>query len=182
MPTENRLILKYADEPGYTPDLDCYLGHGGYEALKKGLALQPKTLPDGKQLSGAEQIREEVRISGLRGRGGAGFSCGLKWSFVDRKSGKPIYLICNADESEPGTFKDKQIIYKDPHQMVEGMILSCYANDVHLAYIYIRGEFVEGAKILNRALKEARGANFLGKNILGSGYDLEIHVHRGAGA
>jgi NADH-quinone oxidoreductase subunit F len=182
MPTEHRLILKYADEPGYTSDLDCYLRHGGYEALKKGLALQPKTLPDGKHLSGAEQIREEVRISGLRGRGGAGFSCGLKWSFVDRKSGKPIYLICNADESEPGTFKDKQILYKDPHQMVEGMILSCYANDVHLAYIYIRGEFVEGAKILNRVLKEARGANFLGKNILGSGYDLEIHVHRGAGA
>ena len=101
---------------------------------------------------------------------------------MDRKSGKPIYLICNADESEPGTFKDKQIIYKDPHQMLEGMIIACYANDVHLAYIYIRGEFVEGAKILNRALKEARAKNFLGKNILGSGYDLEIHVHRGAGA
>jgi len=120
--------------------------------------------------------------SGLRGRGGAGFSCGLKWSFVDRKSGKPIYLICNADESEPGTFKDKQIIYKDPHQMIEGMIIACYANDVHLAYIYIRGEFAEGAKILNRALKDARAKNFLGKNILGCGYDLEIHVHRGAGA
>ena len=182
MPTEHRLILKYADEPGYTPDLDCYLRHGGYEALKKGLALQPKTLPDGKQLSGAEQIREEVRVSGLRGRGGAGFSCGLKWSFVDRKSGKPIYLICNADESEPGTFKDKQIIYKDPHQMLEGMILACFANDVHLAYIYIRGEFVEGAKILDRALKEARARNLLGKNIAGSGYDLEIWLHRGAGA
>src|SRR2546429_803521 len=120
--------------------------------------------------------------AGLRGRGGAGFSCGLKWSFVDRKSGKPIYLICNADESEPGTFKDKQILYKDPHQMIEGMIIACYANDVHLAYIYIRGEFVEGAKILNRALKEARANNFLGKNILGSGYDLDIWVHRGAGA
>src|SRR5579862_8476532 len=182
MPAENRLILKYADQPGYTPDIDCYLRNGGYEALKKGLTLPVKTLPDGRQLSGAEQIREEVRVSGLRGRGGAGFSCGLKWSFVDRKSGKPIYLICNADESEPGTFKDKQIIYKDPHQMLEGMILSCYANDVHLAYIYIRGEFVEGAKILNRALKEARARNLLGRNILGSGYDLEIHVHRGAGA
>ena len=182
MPAENRLILKYADEPGYSPDIECYLRHGGYEALKKGLALAPKTLPDGKQLSGAEQIREDVRVSGLRGRGGAGFSCGLKWSFVDRKSGKPIYLICNADESEPGTFKDKQILYKDPHQMLEGMILSCYANDVHLAYIYIRGEFVEGARILNRCLREARAKNFLGKNILGSGYDLEIHVHRGAGA
>jgi NADH-quinone oxidoreductase subunit F len=182
MPAERRLILKYADEPGYTPDLECYLRHSGYEALKKALAVQPKTLPDGRQVSGAEQIRDEVKLSGLRGRGGAGFSCGLKWSFVDRKSGKPIYLICNADELEPGTFKDKQILYKDPHQMIEGMIISCYANDVRLAYIYIRGEFVEGAKILNRALKEARAKNFLGKNILGSGYDLEIHVHRGAGA
>jgi NADH-quinone oxidoreductase subunit F len=182
MATEYRLILKYADQPGYTPDVECYLRHGGYEALKKALALQPKTLPDGKQLSGPEQIRDDVKLSGLRGRGGAGFSCGLKWSFVDRKSGKPIYLICNADESEPGTFKDKQILYKDPHQMLEGMIIACYANDVHLAYIYIRGEFVEGAKILNRALAEARTKNFLGKNILGSGYDLQIHVHRGAGA
>src|SRR5215203_2815520 len=127
---ENRLILKYADQSGYTPDIDCYLRNGGYEALKKAFALPSKTLPDGKIVSGPEQLREDVRISGLRGRGGAGFSCGLKWSFVDRKSGKPIYLICNADESEPGTFKDKQIIYKDHHQMLEGMILSCFANDV----------------------------------------------------
>jgi NADH-quinone oxidoreductase subunit F len=182
MAQEFKLILKHADSPGYTPDVECYLRHGGYEALKKALALPPKALPDGKSSSGPEQLRDEVKKSGLRGRGGAGFSCGLKWSFVDRKSGKPIYLICNADESEPGTFKDKQIIYKDPHQMLEGMIISCYANDVHLAYIYIRGEFMEGAKILNRTLKEARAKNFLGKNILGSGYDLEIHVHRGAGA
>ncbi|HWQ90369.1 MAG TPA: NADH-quinone oxidoreductase subunit F, partial [Clostridia bacterium] len=182
MPREFRQILKYADQPGYTPDLECYLRHGGYEALRKALAIQPKTTAEGKTTGGPEQIRDEVRASGLRGRGGAGFSCGMKWSFVDRKSGKPIYLICNADESEPGTFKDKQIIYKDPHQMIEGMIIACYANDVHLAYIYIRGEFVEGARILNRALKEARGRNFLGKNILGSGYDLDIHVHRGAGA
>ena len=183
MPQEYRLILKNADQPGYTPDLDCYLRHGGYEVLKKALALPAKDLPDGKKLSPQEQIREEVKISGLRGRGGAGFSCGLKWSFVDRKSGKPIYLICNADESEPGTFKDRQIIYKDPHQLLEGMIISCFANDVHLAYIYIRGEMPDGARLLNRALAEARAkANFLGKNILGSGYDLEIHVHRGAGA
>jgi NADH-quinone oxidoreductase subunit F len=182
MPAENRLILKYADQPGYTPDLDCYLRHGGYEALKKALALPPRSSPDGKTLTAAEQIREEVRVSGLRGRGGAGFSCGLKWSFVDRKSGKPIYLICNADESEPGTFKDKQIIYKDPHQMLEGMILACFANDVHLAYIYIRGEFVEGARILDRALREARAKQWLGKNIAGSGYDLDIWLHRGAGA
>src|SRR5947199_8581592 len=182
MPSEHRLILKDADEPGYIPDMDCYLRHGGYDALKKAMALQPKTLPDGKTMSAPEQIREEVRLSGLRGRGGAGFSCGLKWSFVDRKSGKPIYLICNADESEPGTFKDKQILYKDPHQMLEGMIIACYANNVHLGYLYIRGEFTEGARILNCALKEARAKNFLGKNILGSGYDLDIWLHRGAGA
>src|SRR5437868_13971065 len=182
MPQEYRLILKYADEPGYTPDIECYLRHGGYEALRKALAIGVKTLPDGKTMTGPEQVREEVISAGLRGRGGAGFSCGFKWSFVDRTSGKPIYLICNADESEPGTFKDKQIIYKDPHQMLEGMIIACYANEVHLAYIYIRGEFIEGAKILNRALKEARAKNFLGKNILASGYDLDIWVHRGAGA
>jgi len=182
MPQEYRLILEHVDRPGYTPEMACYLRHGGYEALKKVLALPPKDLPDGKKLSPQEQIREEVKISGLRGRGGAGFSCGLKWSFVDRKSGKPIYLICNADESEPGTFKDRQIIYKDPHQLLEGMIISCFANDVHLAYLYIRGEMPDGARLLNRALAEARTANFLGKNILGRGYDLEIYVHRGAGA
>jgi len=182
MPQEFRQVLKFADQPGYTPDIECYLRNGGYEALNKALNLPAKTLPDGKALSGPEQLRDEVKVAGLRGRGGAGFSCGLKWSFVDRKSGKPIYLICNADESEPGTFKDKQIIYKDPHQMIEGMIIACYANDVHLAYIYIRGEFVEGAKILNRALKEAREKNLLGKNVLGKGYDLDIWVHRGAGA
>jgi NADH-quinone oxidoreductase subunit F len=182
MPQEYRQILKYIDQPGYTPDIECYLRHGGYEVLRKALSLQPRTTPDGKTMTAPEQIRDEVMKSGLRGRGGAGFSCGLKWSFVDRKSGKPIYLICNADESEPGTFKDRQILHKDPHQMIEGMIIACYANDVHLAYIYIRGEFMEGARLLNKALQEARAKNFLGKNIVGSGYDLEIHVHRGAGA
>ena len=182
MAQEYKLILKHADEPGYTPDIECYLRHGGYDTLKQALAFQVKTLADGKTQSPQEQLRQEVMTSGLRGRGGAGFSCGLKWSFVDRKSGKPIYLICNADESEPGTFKDRQIIHKDPHQLIEGMIISCFANDVKLAYIYIRGEMPEGAKILNQALKEARAKNFLGKNILGTGYDLEIYVHRGAGA
>jgi len=182
MPQEFKLILKHLDNPGYTPDIECYLRHGGYDALKKALAIQPKDLPDGKKASPQEQIRDDVKLSGLRGRGGAGFSCGLKWSFVDRRSGKPIYLICNADESEPGTFKDRQIIHKDPHQLIEGMIISCFANDVKLAYIYIRGEMPLGAKLLNAALKEARAKGFLGKNILGSGYDLEIHVHRGAGA
>jgi len=182
MPQQYRLILKNVDVPGYTPDLDCYVRHGGYEVLKKALVLPAKDLPDGKKMSPQEQIREEVKASGLRGRGGAGFSCGLKWSFVDRRSNKPIYLICNADESEPGTFKDRQIIYKDPHQLLEGMIISCYANDVHLAYIYIRGEMPDGARLLKKALAEARTKNLLGKNILGSGYDLEIYIHRGAGA
>ena len=119
MPQEFKLILKHLDNPGYTPDIECYLRHGGYDALKKALAIQPKDLPDGKKASPQEQIRDDVKLSGLRGRGGAGFSCGLKWSFVDRRSNKPIYLICNADESEPGTFKDRQIIHKDPHQLVE---------------------------------------------------------------
>ncbi len=182
MPSEFRLILKHADQPGYTPDIECYLRHGGYEQLKKALATPARDLADGKKQSPQEVIRDEVLKSGLRGRGGAGFSAGLKWSFVDRRSGKPIYLICNADESEPGTFKDRQIIHKDPHQLIEGMIISCWANDVKLAYIYIRGEMPHGAKLLNKALAEARAKNFLGKNILGSGYDLEIHVHRGAGA
>ncbi len=151
MPQEFKLILKYADQPDYTPDIECYLQHGGYEVLKKALAMQAVDLADGKKKSLQEQIRDEVMKSGLRGRGGAGFSCGLKWSFVDRRSGKPIYLICNADESEPGTFKDRQIIHKDPHQLIEGMILSCFANDVQLAYIYIRGEMPQGAKLLNKA-------------------------------
>jgi len=182
MPQEYRLILKNADAPGYTNDLECYLRHDGYEALKKVLALPPKDLPDGKKISPQEQVREDVKASGLRGRGGAGFSCGMKWSLVDRRSGKPIYLICNADESEPGTFKDRQIIHKDPHQLLEGMIISCWANEVKLAYIYIRGEMPEGARILNRAIQEAKAKGFLGRNILGSGYDLEIYVHRGAGA
>ncbi len=182
MSQEFRLILKDADQPGYTPDMECYLRHGGYEALKKAFAMGPRVSPDGGTVSGPEKVRKEVLASGLRGRGGAGFSAGLKWSFVDRKSGKPIYLICNADESEPGTFKDRQIIHKDPHQLIEGMIISCWANDVKLAYIYIRGEFPQGAKLLNAALAEARAKNFLGKNILGTDYDLEIHVHRGAGA
>src|SRR5437588_12676643 len=150
MPQEYRLILKNVDTSGYTPDLECYLRHGGYEVLKKALGVATKTFPESLPITAPEKIREEVKASGLRGRGGAGFSCGLKWSFVDRKSGKPIYLICNADESEPGNFKDRQIIYKDPHQMLEGMILSCYANDVHLAYIYIRSEVVEGARMRNR--------------------------------
>ena len=177
MPQEYKLLLKHADEAGYTIDLECYERHGGYAALRQVLAMKAtgETTPQA-------QVRKSVLDSGLRGRGGAGFSCGLKWSFVRHPNPKPVYLICNADESEPGTFKDRQIIYKDPHQLLEGMIIACWANHVNLAYIYIRGEFAEGAKILNRALDEARKQGYLGKKILGSGHDLEIHIHRGAGA
>ena len=110
----------------------------------------------------------EVKNSGLRGRGGAGFPCGVKWSFIKPDEKKPIYLICNADESEPGTFKDRYIIHQDPHQLIEGMVISCFALNVQTAYIYIRGEFPEGAQILERAIEEARAQNFLGKNILGT--------------
>lgn len=181
MPQEYRLITKNLVKPDYTPDIDCYLRHNGYETLRKALSLQPATI-DGKTLTPQEQLRREVMLSGLRGRGGAGFSCGIKWSFIRHDGGKPVYLICNADESEPGTFKDRLIIHKDPHQLLEGMIIACYANNVHLAYIYIRGEMMEGARILQRAITEAKQHGFLGKNILNSGYDLEIYIHRGAGA
>ena len=167
---ERRLVFKNVDREGWNNDIDSYLGQGGYEDLKKALALKPA------------DIVNEVKLSGLRGRGGAGFPCGVKWGFIKPGGPKPTYLICNADESEPGTFKDRYIIHQDPHQLVEGMIISCFAVDAHLAYIYIRGEFPEGAQILEKALAEARAKGFLGKNLLGSGFDLEIYVHRGAGA
>ena len=109
---EQRIILKYADEPGYTSDIDCYMRHGGYEMLKKAMGMDKQTICD------------EVKNSQLRGRGGGGFPAGVKWSFVDRKSGKPVYMVCNCDESEPGTFKDRQIVHKDPHQLIEGMTVS----------------------------------------------------------
>ena len=169
-PKERRLVFKNVDREGWNNDIDSYLGQGGYEDLKKALALKPA------------DIVNEVKLSGLRGRGGAGFPCGVKWGFIRPGGEKPTYLICNADESEPGTFKDRYIIHQDPHQLIEGMIISCFAVDAHLAYIYIRGEFPEGARILEQALAEARAKGFLGKNICGSGFDLEIYVHRGAGA
>src|SRR5438046_9355774 len=108
MPREYRLILKYADEPGYTPDIDCYLRHGGYDSLKKALAVRPKELSDAKSMSGPKQIRDEVKISGLRDRDGAGYTSGMKWYFVDRKNGMPIELISNAHQLEPVTFQASQ--------------------------------------------------------------------------
>ena len=169
-PAQRRLIFQHIDEPGYTPRLDCYLRNGGYEVLRKAVTRKPQDLID------------EVKKSGLRGRGGAGFPCGVKWGLLDRKSGKPIYLIVNADESEPGTFKDRYIIHQDPHQMIEGIMITCFANNVKQAYIYIRGEFPEGARILEEAIAEARAANLAGPRILGTDYGCEIYVHRGAGA
>ncbi|HVU24002.1 MAG TPA: NADH-quinone oxidoreductase subunit NuoF [Opitutus sp.] len=169
-PAQRRIIFEHIDEPGYTNDLACYQKHGGYEVLKQAVTRPPT------------ELRDEVKKSGLRGRGGAGFPCGVKWGLVDRKSGKPIYLIVNADESEPGTFKDRYIIHQDPHQLIEGTMISCFANDVKLAYIYIRGEMPHGARILEKAIQEAREAGFVGKNICGTNYSCDIFVHRGAGA
>src|SRR5437763_1804743 len=169
-PLERRLVFKNIGPPEWTTDIDCYLDDGGYKELKKAVTMS------------RTDILNEVKTSALRGRGGAGFPTGVKWSFIKPDEKKPVYLICNADESEPGTFKDRYIIHQDPHQLLEGILISCYALNAHTAYIYIRGEFPEGAKILERAIEEARGNNFLGKNILGSKFDLEIHIHRGAGA
>ncbi len=169
-PAERRIIFEHIDEAGYTPDIDCYLRHGGYEVLKKSVQRKPAELID------------EVKKSGLRGRGGAGFPCGVKWTLVDRRSAKPVYLVVNADESEPGTFKDRYIIHQDPHQLIEGIMITCWANQVKQAYIYIRGEFPKGARILEQAIAEARAHHFVGSNILGTDYSCEIYVHRGAGA
>jgi NADH-quinone oxidoreductase subunit F len=169
-PLERRLIFKNIGRADWTPDIDCYVRNGGYEQLRKAIKMS------------RTEIVNEVKTSGLRGRGGAGFPCGVKWSFIKPDEKKPVYLICNADESEPGTFKDRYIIHEDPHQLLEGILISCFALNVKTAYIYIRGEFPEGAQTLERAIEEARANNFLGQNMLGTGFDVEIYIHRGAGA
>lgn len=167
---EHRLIFKNIGRANWKIDIDTYLKDGGYEDLKKALKMS------------RTDIVNEVKTSGLRGRGGAGFPCGVKWSFIKPDEKKPVYLIANADESEPGTFKDRYIIHEDPHQLLEGIAISCFALNARTAYIYIRGEFPEGAKILEQAIAEARKHKFLGKNILGSGFDVDVYIHRGAGA
>lgn len=129
-----------------------------------------------------EEVIEEVKKSGLRGRGGAGFPAGQKWSFIPRRSEKPVYLVVNADEGEPGTFTDRYLLEYDPHLLLEGMIAAAYAVGAHIAYIYVRGEFVKQIRILEGAIAEAKEAGFLGPNIQGSGFALEVWVHRGAGA
>jgi NADH-quinone oxidoreductase subunit F len=168
MPT--RILTKNIGVPDLQ-HIDVYESLGGYQSLAKAL----------RQHTPAEII-EIIKKSGLRGRGGAGFPTGMKWGFVPKNTGKPVYLCVNADESEPGTFKDRLIIEKDPHQLLEGTIISAYALECHQAFIYIRGEFAYGAEILNKAVSEAYSKGRLGRNILGSGYDLDLTVHRGAGA
>lgn len=151
--------------------LAVYQSRGGYQSWEKVV----------RNMKPAELI-EEVKSSGLRGRGGAGFPTGMKWSFVPKDSPKPKYLVCNADESEPGTFKDRLLIEQDPHAVIEGTLIAAFAIQSHTAFIYIRGELVAGAKILERAVEEACRAGYIGKNIFGSSYDLDVIVHRGAGA
>ncbi|MBI5328806.1 MAG: NADH-quinone oxidoreductase subunit NuoF [Deltaproteobacteria bacterium] len=156
-----------------TPDshrIDVYIKNGGYQALPAALKMQ------------TDALIQMVKDSGLRGRGGAGFSTGLKWSFITKDPTIAKYLCCNADEGEPGTFKDRIIIEKDPHQLIEGMAVACYAIGAHAAYIYIRGEFDFGARRLEQAISEAHQKGYLGKNILGTNFNCDIYVHKGAGA
>lgn len=165
-----KVLLRHINEENQN-HIDGYEKSGGYEAWKK---VTHEMTPD--------EVTEEVKKSGLRGRGGAGFPTGQKWTFVPRNTGNPIYLCANADESEPGTFKDRVIIEKDPHQLIEGICVAAYALGCDQAFIYIRGEFSYGAKLLDICVRQARAKKYLGSNIFGKGVDLNIHVFRGAGA
>ena len=165
-----KILLEHIDKPGIK-SYEIYRQHGGYNSVEKAL----------REMKPAD-IVEEVKKSGLRGRGGAGFPTGMKWSFIDKKSGNPRYLVCNADESEPGTFKDRYLMEFIPHLLIEGMITSSIALESNLGFIYIRGEYKWIKTILEEAIKEARAAGWLGHNILGTGYSLELVVHPGAGA
>lgn len=167
--TECNILLARRGKPNSTA-LAGYVADGGYQALEKALTLSPA------------EITQMVKDSGLRGRGGAGFPAGVKWGFLPKDSTKPVYLVCNADEGEPGTFKDRQIMEFDPHLLIEGMAVSGYAIGAKLGYIYIRGEFAWIADILERAIAEAREAGKLGSNIMGRGVEFDIRVVRGAGA
>ena len=168
-PLEVKVLTRRFGLPG-SASLKTYLASGGYEALRKALAMPPA------------EIIEEVKTSQLRGRGGAGFPTGLKWSFVPRDSAPPKYVVANGDEGEPGTCKDRLLMENDPHQLLEGMLIAGRAAGAHAGYIYVRGEFRYVIEILDGAIAEARGAGFLGRDILGSGFDFDIHTHTGAGA
>ena len=170
MPDYEPVLTKYTFTPG-GHTLDHYVqNQQGYEGLKKALSMTP------------EQVIEAVKASGLRGRGGAGFPTGLKWQFVDKKSPNPKYIVCNADESEPGTFKDHLLMERNPHLLIEGCVIGCYAIGSKAAYIYIRGEFFHMQPVLEQAIEDARRAGFVGQNIQDTGFDCEVYVHRGAGA
>ena len=166
---QTRIIYEHIDLEGWNASIEKYMGAGGYDVLKSTVA-RPR-----------EELCAEMEKSKLRGRGGAGFPTGMKWKFVDRKSGKPVYLVCNADESEPGTCKDRLIIYQDPHKLIEGIMCTAYAINAKQAFIYIRGEYTNGYRILINAIEEARSKGFVGENICGSGYGCDITVCRGAG-
>lgn len=165
---EVRLLMEHYNLPEYKT-LAGYKAKGGYETLVRALKMQPQAIID------------EVKASGLRGRGGAGFPTGMKWGFLP-KNNEPRYLLCNADEGEPGTFKDREMMEKAPHQLIEGMIISGFAIGSKKGYIYVRGEYVYPIQVLETAIKEAYAAGLLGKNILGSGIDFDLDVYRGAGA
>lgn len=165
-----KILLRHEDVPNLR-HVAVYEADGGYRTARQGLA---KCTPG--------QIVDMVRASNLRGRGGAGFPTGVKWGFLPKDYTGPRYLCVNADEGEPGTFKDRQIIEGNPHLLVEGILISSYAIQSHTAYIYIRGEFVYGARVLEETIAEAYERGHLGRNIHGSGFDLDVHVHRGAGA
>lgn len=165
-----KLLLEHAHVPGIET-FDVYRKHGGYRSVEKAL----KTMSP-------EEVVDEVKKANLKGRGGAGFPTGLKWSFLAKPEGVPRYLLCNADESEPGTFKDRYLMEHIPHLLIEGMIVSSYALGSNLSFIYIRGEYLWILEILERAIAEAYDKGFLGKNILGSGFDLDLRVAPGGGA
>jgi NADH-quinone oxidoreductase subunit F len=164
-----KLLLEKADVPGIR-SYDVYRREGGYAALEKALKMPPAG------------VVEEVKKSGLRGRGGAGFPTGMKWSFLAKPEGVPRYLVCNADESEPGTFKDRYLMEFIPHLLIEGLVVSSWALGSNRTYIYIRGEYAWIVDILEQAIAEANANGWLGKNILGTGFDCQIYVQRGAGA
>jgi NADH-quinone oxidoreductase subunit F len=163
-------LLKHIDNPD-APRIEIYEKSGGYEGLRR--VLKDFT-PD--------EVIDYVKKCNLRGRGGAGFPTGMKWSFVPKGDGKPHYLCCNADEGEPGTFKDRLLMERDPHQMIEGMVITAYATGCNTAYVYIRGEYGLSIRRVRDAVNAARARGYLGDNILGSGFSLEIHLHIGAGA
>jgi NADH-quinone oxidoreductase subunit F len=163
-------LFRYVEDSGQV-GIDTYVSHGGYTAWRKALTTMKP-----------EDIAAVVKESGLRGRGGAGFPTGLKWGFIPKSSTKPRYLVCNADESEPGTCKDRVFLERDPHAVLEGMALAAYAIGCHLMFIYIRGEFGHSIDVMRKTVEDARTKGYLGTNILGSGFDLDCQVHSGGGA